>query len=66
MLHFVAALKAHAKLRCTFMGGTPGDSKEQLDEEKYAKMTYWVCAYAKKLALHSGCPRQSHLELRWR
>ena len=40
MLHFVAALKAHAKLRCTF-------NEEKLDEEKYAKMTYWVCAYAK-------------------
>ena len=36
---FVKAVKAHAKLRCTKVDG-------ELDEEKYAKMTYWVCAYA--------------------
>ena len=60
MLDFAKALIAHAKLRCTKKGG------KLVDEEKYAKMTYWVCAYAKNIALHSGCPRQSHLELRWR
>ena len=45
MLHFVAALKAHAKLRCTVNTVDKGGNR-QIDEEKYAKMTYWVCAYA--------------------
>ena len=43
---FVKAVKAHAKLRCT----VPGEyGYKQLDEEMYAKMTYWVCAYAHKI-----------------
>ena len=46
MLHFVAALKAHAKLRCRLRNEDFNSGKE-LDEEMYAKMTYWVCAYAK-------------------
>ena len=62
---FVKAVKAHAKLRCT-VSDSQSLTGLKLDEAMYAKMTYWVCAYAKKLALHSGCPRQSHLELRWR
>ena len=36
---FVKAVKAHAELRCI-------NEDDKLDEEKYARMTYWVCAYA--------------------
>ena len=39
MLDFAKALKAHAELRCT-------DATGGFDKEKYARMTYWVCAYA--------------------
>ena len=45
MADFVAAVKAHARLRCA----TKADYKglvEEIDEEKYAKMAYWVCASA--------------------
>ena len=42
MADFVAAVKAHAELRCKVGFGT----SQELDKEKYAKMTYWVCAYA--------------------
>ena len=50
---FVAAVKAHARLRCaTEMDGRTGVVKE-FDEEKYAKMAYWVCASAPKSALRS-------------
>mgnify|MGYP004365225761 CR=1 FL=1 len=45
MADFVAAVKAHAKLRCATKQIFSGDV-EEFDEEKYAKMTYWVCAYA--------------------
>ena len=49
MADFVAAVKAHAKLRCACRqdGGT--GAVLEFDEEKYAKMTYWVCAYAPKI-----------------
>ena len=40
---FVKAVKAHARLRCTVRDGEYGS---KLDEEMYAKMTYWVCACA--------------------
>ena len=40
---FVKAVKAHAELRCTV---GVRSSEEKLDEEMYAKMTFWVCAYA--------------------
>ena len=45
---FVAVVKAHAKLRCCTYQTQSGDVKE-FDEEMYAKMTYWVCAYAPKI-----------------
>ena len=44
VLDFAKALKAHAELRCTVRDG---EYKTKLDEEMYARMTYWVCAYAK-------------------
>ena len=62
MADFVAAVKAHAKLRCAIDQDYTGAVKK-FDEEKYAKMTYWVCAYAPKSALRSQT--QSHRQLRW-
>ena len=43
---FVAAVKAHAKLRCATNICSYTGAVEHFDEAKYAKMTYWVCAYA--------------------
>ena len=45
MADFVAAVKAHARLRCATKADQ-GGVVEEIDEEKYAKMAYWVCASA--------------------
>ena len=49
MLNFVAAVKAHARLRCATEVAVRTGVVTEIDEEKYAKMTYWVCAYAPKI-----------------
>ena len=42
---FVKAVKAHAMLRCA-INQDPNGAVEEIDEAMYARMTYWVCAYA--------------------
>ena len=46
---FVAAVKAHAKVRCAIDQNPNTGAVFKFDEAKYAKMTYWVCAYAPKI-----------------
>ena len=46
MADFVAAVKAHARLRCAIANDHRTGAVTKIDEEKYAKMAYWVCAYA--------------------
>ena len=60
---FVKAVKAHAMLRCATRQDFRTGAMSDLDDAKYAKMTYWVCAYAPKSALRSQT--QSHRQLRW-
>ena len=63
MLDFAKALIAHAKLRCATSQDPHTGVVNKFDEAMYAKMTYWVCAYAPKSALRSQ--PQSHRQLRW-